>query len=141
MDIPLLVNEFIGELCRKHAFKPLRFTGPALDILKKARWAGNVRELKNFVERMMILHAGSDVGPEQLPPEFEQAAPYIDAKADDIPEGSYDFKAARSEFEARFLKHKFNEFGGNISRMADAIGMERSYLYRKLRGYGIQISD
>jgi len=141
MDIPLLVDEFVAEMCRKHAFKPLRFTARALDVLKAARWGGNVRELKNFVERMMILHAGTEVGPEQLPTEFEQAVPEQDQGSKDIPEGAYDFKVARSEFEAKFLKRKYNEFEGNISRMADAIGMERSYLYRKLRGYGIQITD
>jgi two-component system nitrogen regulation response regulator NtrX len=140
-DIPLLIDEFMNEMSRKHGFRPIRFTDEALEILKGARWSGNVRELKNFVERMMILHAGSQVGPEDLPSEFEQQSQQ-DVQIDCvIPSGAYDFKAARSEFEARFLKRKFKEFEGNISRMADAIGMERSYLYRKLRSYDIQITD
>lgn len=140
-DIPLLINEFIDDMCRKHGFKPLKFNPEALEILENAQWAGNVRELKNFVERMMILHAGSEVGPDDLPSEFERAGSSREEADFEIPTGTSDFKTARSEFESRFLKAKYSEFDGNISRMAEAIGMERSYLYRKLRTLGVQITD
>ena len=56
----------------------------------------------------------------------------------DIPQGTVDFKAARQDFEARFLRAKLDEFDGNVTRLAESIGLERSYLYRKLKSHGIQ---
>ncbi|MDY7002205.1 MAG: sigma-54 dependent transcriptional regulator, partial [Thermodesulfobacteriota bacterium] len=103
-DIPLLINEFVRDLTQKHAFKPLGFNSEALSILQGYSWPGNVRELKNFVERMMIVYAGSEVGPDRLPAEFSVPAAGPDASSGDVPQGDIDFKAARTEFEARFLE-------------------------------------
>jgi len=141
-DIPLLIDEFVRDLTRKHAFKPLAFNSEALSILQGYPWPGNVRELKNFVERMMIVYAGSEVGPDGLPAEFSApAAAGPEAPAGDVPRGDIDFKAARSEFEARFLERKLKEYQGNVAKLAEAIGLERSYLYRKLKSHGIQAAD
>ncbi len=141
-DIPLLVDEFVEHLCRSHGFKPLAFTPEAVRALCVYPWPGNVRELKNFVERMLIMHGGAEVGPEDLPGEFAAAvaSPELADAAQDlpIPPGSVDFKAARQAFEAEFLRRKLEEMGGNVSRLAESIGLERTYLYRKLKAYGIQ---
>jgi two-component system nitrogen regulation response regulator NtrX len=137
-DIPLFIAEFIAELTRKHAFKPISISDKALDILMGYHWPGNVRELKNFVERIMIMHAGGVVGPEDLPGEFREKAGRKTAEGKSIPEGPVDFKQARADFEARLLRRKYSEYEGNISRLAEAIGLERSYLYRKLKTYNIQ---
>lgn len=143
-DIPQLIEEFITRLNRQHGFKPLTFTGPALKVLTHYSWPGNVRELKNFVERMLIMFGGKEVGPEKLPPEIANG-PRIERPEEDheqalsLPEGELDFKKARADFEARFLEAKLREYKGNVSKLAEAVGLERSSLYRKLKAYEIQV--
>ncbi|ACS81725.1 sigma-54-dependent transcriptional regulator [Maridesulfovibrio salexigens] len=144
-DIPLLIDEFITSLNRQHGFKPLTFTEPALNILTEYSWPGNVRELKNFVERMLIMFGGKEVGPDKLPPEIANG-PRIEKPETDqeqlplpLPEGEVDFKKARADFEAQFLEAKLREYKGNVSKLAEAVGLERSSLYRKLKAYEIQV--
>ncbi len=139
-DIPVLLQEFIHQLSVEHNFKPLSFAEETIRTLKAYPWPGNVRELKNFVERLYILYQGREVTPQMLPREIltvENQSSFSQGylpDTEDIPE---DFKAARSRFEAWFLGCKLKEFDGNISRLAEAIGLERSYLYRKLKNYEI----
>jgi len=158
-DIPLLIEDFMGQLAKKGAFKPATFTPQALAILATYPWPGNVRELKNFVERMLILHGGREIGPDRLPPEFLPPQGMVElvrvcpianpasleaALSDDdddiptnFPAGPLDLKTARAAFEARFLDAKLKEFGGNVTKLAEAVGIDRSSLYRKLKGYGL----
>ncbi|WP_027179011.1 sigma-54-dependent transcriptional regulator [Maridesulfovibrio bastinii] len=143
-DIPLLINEFIERLVRRHGFKQLEFSPETIKIMQNYQWPGNVRELKNFVERMLIMYGGKVVGPDKLPPEILQTPAVAEDKDDSsstlfLPEGEIDFKQARTEFEARFLEAKLKEFDGSVSKLAEAVGLERSSLYRKLKTYGIQI--
>ncbi|CCO23163.1 sigma-54-dependent transcriptional regulator [Maridesulfovibrio hydrothermalis] len=142
-DIPLLISEFITRLNKQHGFKPLTFTDSALKVLTRYSWPGNVRELKNFVERMLILFSGKEVGPDKLPPEITDG-PQVEAKNQEqiplpLPEGELDFKKARAEFEAQFLETKLKEYKGSVSKLAEAVGLERSSLYRKLKAYEIQV--
>ncbi|MBU1002748.1 MAG: sigma-54 dependent transcriptional regulator [Proteobacteria bacterium] len=138
-DITLLIEEFVGRLTRMHGFKPLRFSEDALIALTRYAWPGNVRELKNFVERMLIMHGGDEVGPEDLPDEITRSLKTGEiGVVGHFPSGAMDFKAARQEFESEFLRRKLEECDGNITRLAEAIGLERSYLYRKLKSYDIQ---
>ncbi|SDK51269.1 two-component system, NtrC family, nitrogen regulation response regulator NtrX [Maridesulfovibrio ferrireducens] len=141
-DIPLLIEEFITRLNRQHGFKPLTFTNAALKVLSEYAWPGNVRELKNFVERMLIIFGGKEVGPDKLPPEIADN-PKVESIEQDqlplpLPEGQLDFKKARADFEAQFLETKLKEFNGSVSKLAEAVGLERSSLYRKLKSYEIQ---
>ena len=109
-----------------------------------------MRELRNFAERMVILFGGKTVLPVDLPPEMPpQGKPEPSAEAASaacepafLPQSAVlgpdlDFKKARAVFEARYLEAKLHECGGNITRLAETIGLERSYLHRKLKGYGI----
>ena len=157
-DIPFLIEEFVQGLVRQHGFKPVRFGPRALAAVQAYRWPGNVRELKNFVERMLIVHGGKAVGADKLPPEFQAAppapatpaapaapaeiAPPAPAPAEPAPaEPPSDLKQARAEFEARFLAAKLAECGGNVSKLAKLVGVERSSLYRKLKAYKIQVDE
>lgn len=141
-DIPLLIEEFLGLIVRAHNFKPLAFTPEAMDILVRYAWPGNVRELKNFVERMLIMYSGQKVGPRELPPEItgglEEGQPTglnLSCQSD------LDLKTARMVFETRYLEAKLRECGGSVSKLAEAVGMERSSLYRKLKAYNIQAQE
>ncbi|MFP4167490.1 MAG: sigma-54-dependent transcriptional regulator [Desulfonatronovibrionaceae bacterium] len=140
-DIPALLQEFVHGFSEEHNFKPISFSRAAVRRLQEMDWPGNVRELKNFVERMYILYPGQEI--------TEDILGLVDqAETGEEPRGEQehlqellhagDFKEARAEFEAAYLKEKLKEFGGNISRVAEAIGLERSSLHRKLKGYGIK---
>lgn len=154
-DIPELLEFFMEQLCQEQRFTPIRFDAEALETLCAYRWPGNVRELRNFVERMLILHMGTTVHRHDLPPEFLRKASVIPTntasepeahpvpKQDELvqPESIADFKAARNAFEAKFLAMRLQECGGNVSKLAELVGLERSHLYRKLKGYQIQVSE
>lgn len=157
-DILLLTEYFTTTLAQELALAPVTFTPDAKKNLLAYSWPGNVRELRNFLEHMLILRAGREIQAADMPHEFKTAAkfqPPAAATGNDtslapaaeygkplsLPEDenlSSNFKAARSAFEARFLATKLQEYDGNISRLAEAIGLERSYLYRKLKLYNIQ---
>ncbi|EMG38662.1 CheY-like receiver, AAA-type ATPase, and DNA-binding domain containing response regulator [Desulfocurvibacter africanus PCS] len=141
-DIPLLIEEFLDLLVRAHNFKPLTFTPEALEILQRYPWPGNVRELKNFVERMLIMYAGQMVGPRELPPEITGGIDEDHVLGSDLAcQPDLDLKTARMVFETRFLEAKLRECSGSVSKLADAVGMERSSLYRKLKAYNIQVQE
>lgn len=137
-DIPLLLGEFMQVLCQENGFKSIHFTDEVIEVLKKYPWPGNVRELKNFTERMLIMYAGQKIGVESLPPEFfsSEGLMYYEDSEFQV-NTKIDFKTAKSEFERQFLDMKLKEYQGNISRLAEAIGLERSYLHRKLKSYGL----
>ncbi len=159
-DIPLLIREFSERFIREHGLTPFVLTPEALAVMEAYPWPGNIRELKNIVERMLILHGGKEISPDLLPPELRECgasssgpgghhAPQGEPSPDETDAillrmsdlGNDDLKSARSLFEARFLKAKLRQYGGNISRLAEAVGLERSYLYRKLRSVDVNVQD
>lgn len=147
-DIILLTKHLNKELASELGLKEVHFSPEAESQLMNYSWPGNVRELKNFLERMIILHSGSIVEEDSLPSEFHEDKDLnfqFDHGDDDLHEkslevitqGEIDFKTARNAFEAQFLTSKLEEYDGNITRLAEAIGLERSYLHRKLKSYQI----
>ena len=105
-------------------------------------WPGNVRELRNFIERMLIVHAGSCIDVEELPREMTQPGKGVSFTATTAADAetlftANSFREARQQFETLYLARKFQECQGNISRLAEHIGLERSYLSRKLKAAGI----
>lgn len=143
-DIPLLLEEFLQTFSQEHGYRGAVFTQEAIQTLQRYSWPGNVRELKNFTERMLIMYAGQEIGPHQLPPEIKNSGQNsVDQDEESSFVGklsSYNFKDARLWFEKSYLQLKYEQFEGNIAKMAEAIGLERSYLYRKLKGFGLHTS-
>lgn len=131
-DIPLLVDHFMTHFCNRYG-KPVKsLSEQASELLYQYRWPGNVRELKNIVERLVIMVPGSTVEVKDLPAAIRRPG----ARAfRAVPQGWHE---AREDFERKFILEKLDENGGNISKTAAAIGMERSHLHRKLRAYKIQ---
>ena len=138
-DIPLLLEEFVQSYCRENGLKPLELSDRVIEVLQKYSWPGNVRELKNFAERMLIMYSGQRIDVDHLPPEFGYNENKLTKNSNSANcfEEAIDFKSARAEFEKEFLAQKLSQFEGNVSRLAEAIGLERSYLHRKLKSYGI----
>lgn len=145
-DIPIFISDFMAELCAEHNFKPLEFADAAMKTMKAYSWPGNVRELKNFVERMLIMFGGRKVDIKDLPVEFGARRPISENAGSEtnlemIQGLGDDFKEAKACFEKAFLEAKLKEYGGNMTQLSEAIGMERSYLYRKLKSYGVTVRE
>lgn len=138
-DIPDLVAYFIDRLSAAAGLPKRRFGNDVLVHLQAASWPGNVRQLRNNVERMLIL-AGGDPGQpltlDQLPREIY--ADDADSSMGTERLVALPLRDARIEFEREYLKVQISRFGGNISRTASFIGMERSALHRKLKSLGVQ---
>lgn len=139
-DIPYLVDHFMRQIARLAGIKPRRIGDDALAVLQAHNWPGNIRQLRNNVERLMILARGDDVDApitaDLLPAEIGDVMPRAPNQSDQhimaLP-----LREARELFEKEYLIAQINRFGGNISRTAEFIGMERSALHRKLKSLGV----
>lgn len=134
-DIPSLVIHFSEIFAREGGYRRKFFSEKAMDRLKIYLWPGNIRELRNFVERLYILTPGDFIDVQDL--KFAGLAQ--NAHSDEAE--SQSFREARARFEKEYLLKKISENNGNISKTAELIGLERSYLHRKIKTYGIEIED
>ncbi|HRR56564.1 MAG TPA: sigma-54 dependent transcriptional regulator [Acidobacteriota bacterium] len=135
-DIPPLVEYFTGLFCRRYGRQSKHFDQDAMECLQRYQWPGNVRELKNLIERLVIMCPRDEIGVTDLPVELLRAEPNSG-----IPQPVSEWQRARETFEREFLLRKLRENEGNISRTAQAIGVERSHLHRKLRNLHIQARE
>jgi two-component system nitrogen regulation response regulator NtrX len=137
-DIPLLARHFIATLSAEYGKRPKELSPEVLAHLTGLPWAGNVRELRNIIERLVIMTPGERIEASHLPAPLGGAGPLTAGSA--APAGPADFPSlveAREDFEKRYIWKKYQECGGNMSRTAEALRVERSNLYRKMKGYGL----
>lgn len=132
-DIAVLVSYFSDQFSRESGMPKKVFSEKALETMHGYAWPGNVRELKNFVERVYILTPGEYVDVHDL-----YFAGLVGGEEPSLSEDLGTFREARSKFEREYLVKKIQEHNGNISKTAEAIGLERSYLHRKIKAYGIE---
>lgn len=134
-DIPDLINYFVNQIAETSGLAPRRIGEDAIAVLQTHDWPGNVRELRNNVERLMILAGGDPdavITADMLPDEIGTNVPLpVNGGAEHLM--SLPLREAREIFEREYLIAQINRFGGNISRTAEFVGMERSALHRKLR--------
>ena len=131
-DISLLIDHFLAFFAHELGRRLKKMDEAAMARLTGYAWPGNVRELRNLVERLMIMVPGETIGLRDLPPG-------IRGKEERLPEGdSTTLREARIAFEKRYIERKLAEMEGNVTRTAEALGLERSHLYRKMRAYGIE---
>jgi two-component system nitrogen regulation response regulator NtrX len=136
-DIPLLAEHFIDALNKSQGLPLRNFSEETKALLQTMRWPGNVRQLRNVVERVLILGEGTGpIEPCELPSpsEGEESAGEL-ALSGSL--ASLPLREARELFERQYLMTQINRFGGNISRTAAFVGMERSALHRKLKSLGV----
>jgi two-component system nitrogen regulation response regulator NtrX len=130
-DVPLLVEHFNQKFSTTYGKRPKRFEAEAMDAFQSYSWPGNIRELKNTVERVVILQARVKVGASDLPPLGGEEPPAASFR---FPS----FKEATDAYHREFIQRKLAEAEGNVSRAAELMGVDRSHLYRRMRALGIQ---
>jgi len=144
-DIPQLIHHFLQEFSREYGQKPKTIDDDALALFIQYQWPGNVRELRNIIERLIIMVPGPRMGVKDVP------SPISNAQAEGKSVSGVStaafrrkfskLKDARAEFEREFIARKLVENGGNVSKTAHAIGVERSNLHRKIKTYGIEFES
>jgi two-component system, NtrC family, nitrogen regulation response regulator NtrX len=149
-DIPALVKEFLQEFGAQYGRPHVEMTDDALATLRQYHWPGNVRELRNLVERVLILNPKSQrIERKHLP-----MLVYRDPARDPAREGLRDaaragsrgeefttLLQAREAYERDYILKKLDECHGNVSRAAEALGLERSHLYRKMKALGVSVKE
>jgi two-component system, NtrC family, nitrogen regulation response regulator NtrX len=139
-DVPVLVDYFMDQISLATGLPKRRIGEDAMAVLQSHNWPGNVRQLRNNIERLMILAGGDPdavMNASMLPPDVGSMVP-------SMPNGNggehlmgLPLRDAREVFEREYLVAQISRFGGNISRTAEFVGMERSALHRKLKALGI----
>lgn len=133
-DIPVLIEHFSDQIAKDAGFAKKDFSIQAVQLMRAHTWPGNVRELKNFIERVYILTPEDTIDVHDL--RFAGLASGAGTSQSELPT----FREARAKFEKEYLLKKIQENNGNISRTAEVIGLERSYLHRKIKAFGIEVS-
>ncbi|MEC9433067.1 MAG: sigma-54 dependent transcriptional regulator [Pseudomonadota bacterium] len=135
-DIPMLAAHFLARLSETEGLAPRRLSADAAALLQTQNWPGNVRQLRNVMEQVLILGQGSgEIRPEELPlggGEPAEGGSILSPAMATLP-----LREARELFERDYLIAQINRFGGNISKTAAFVGMERSALHRKLKSLGV----
>ncbi|MCB1486969.1 MAG: sigma-54-dependent Fis family transcriptional regulator, partial [Bauldia sp.] len=139
-DIPELVTNFASLISRSTGLPEREISADAMAVLQAHDWPGNLRQLRNNVERLLILARGDAaeaITAEMLPAEIGEMLPTTPGRAGGEHLMSLPLRDAREIFEREYLKAQVDRFGGNISRTAEFVGMERSALHRKLKSLGV----
>jgi two-component system nitrogen regulation response regulator NtrX len=139
-DIPELVSHFLARFAAERRIAAPGISEEAMAALQAHDWPGNVRQLRNIIERTLILAPGdrvSRIDVDLLPPEILENQSAISGSSTAMAIMGSPLREARESFEREYLKIQIRRFSGNISRTASFIGMERSALHRKLKALGI----
>ena len=134
-DVPLLVRHFAGLFAAENNFRSKTFSADALDALGRQHWRGNIRELRNSVERLIVMTSGEEIGAGEVRAVLGAAARPASAAAEQTGRTLREFKETS---ERAFLVRKLREFDWNISKTAEEIDTPRSNLYKKLEQYNIR---
>jgi two-component system nitrogen regulation response regulator NtrX len=133
-DIPVLVQQFVRQFCLENNFRGKSFSAEAVDLLKRQPWRGNIRELRNAVERLLIMVEADVIGADEV---GEVARPLAGRDGATLGPALGSLRDFKEQAERAFLVGKLRECGWNISATAAAIGTPRSNLYKKLEQYEI----
>jgi two-component system nitrogen regulation response regulator NtrX len=143
-DVPMLARHFMARSTETTGMPRRELSEDALAAMQAYDWPGNVRELRNLIDWLLIMAPGEArdaIRPDMLPPQVGAAAPAV-LKLDRSSEiMTLPLREARELFERQYLEAQLLRFGGNISRTANFVGMERSALHRKLKFLGVQAED
>ena len=132
-DVPILVAAFSMEICQRNGMARKGFSDEALRKLKSMDWSGNVRELRNIVERLVIMTPGTIIEADQI----EQSVGGAKLHVDDLLGMGGTFQEFKDRAEAAFIKKQLEANNWNISRTAESLDIQRSHLYNKMKKFGL----
>jgi DNA-binding NtrC family response regulator len=133
-DIPILVEHFSNDITSKHKKRPTNFTEDALRILQNQQWSGNVRELRNIVERIIIIIDKPEITAKDIDFLFMETSSSLDSLIDT----SNSFQEFKERAEKAFILKQLHENDWNISKTAEVLDIQRSHLYNKMKKYEIE---
>jgi two-component system nitrogen regulation response regulator NtrX len=133
-DVPLLAGYFAEEICLRNGMPRKQLVQPLLQRLKTMDWSGNVRELRNVVERLVIMSPGDTIDLQAI----DQFSAGKKTEFDDILSASTTFQDFKDRAEAAYIKHQLELHNWHITKTAEALKIQRSHLYNKMKRYGLQ---
>jgi two-component system nitrogen regulation response regulator NtrX len=140
-DVSELLKFYVDYFVSREKLPFRKFPVAVQNFLRNYPWHGNIRELKNLVQRLLILGSGEEVELEEVKAALGEsvAEPVVIAQQPDF----YDLplKEARERFEKAYLEYHLDKYAGSVARLSSAIGLERTHLYRKLNSLGIKFKD
>jgi len=134
-DVPELLEYYVNLFVTQENLPYRRFTVAAQNRLRNYHWPGNVRELKNLVQRLLILGSDTNIQVGEVEPTLNTQ--HRTVSTSNLPIFDLPLREAREQFERAYLEHQLQEAGGNVSKVASRVGLERTHLYRKLRALDI----
>ena len=141
-DVPPLVALFVEQIARMHSLRALTVGEDAMAVLQTQDWPGNARQLRNSIERLLILIKDNPpesgvINAQMLPSDIGEVLPTVGDTDQSAHLMSLPLREAREVFERQYLLAQIERFGGNISKTAEFVGMERSALHRKIKSLGL----
>lgn len=136
-DIPILINHFVNDITSRYNKPLVKFTKDAIELLQTQKWSGNIRELRNVIERIIIIIDKQLVDKNDLHFLF----PEVTSSVDDLMLRSNTFQDFKEKTERAFILKQLNNNNWNISKTAKQLDIQRSHLYNKIKKYGIEKED
>jgi DNA-binding NtrC family response regulator len=138
-DVPALLSFYVDYFVSQDKLPFRKFSMAAQNFLRNYGWRGNVRELKNLVQRLMILGVGEEIELEEVKSALGSVVGDLASSASVPDFFNLPLKEARDHFEKAYLEYHFERTGGSVARLSAAVGMERTHLYRKLHSLNIKL--
>jgi DNA-binding NtrC family response regulator len=135
-DIPALAGRFVEQFCKENGFKTKEIDPSVVQQLKRFDWPGNVRELKNVMERMVIM-SGDAIAASDVPDGIAASNRSLDTRRFD----GMSLKDVRDEVEREYIRSRLEEYGWNITRTAEVLGIERTNLHKKIKQLGVKRAE
>ena len=138
-DIPELLEYYVNFFVEQEGLSYKHFTTAALNRLRRYSWPGNLRELKNLVQRLLILGEAESIDLQEV--EIALGEQHDTETAENLYNFDIPLRQARERFEKAYLEHQLKQHQGSVSKIAKIVGMERTHLYRKLKSLNIDIKS
>ena len=137
-DVPELLNYYVDQLTEHEGLPYRHFSVPAQNFLRNYQWLGNIRELRNLVQRLLIMGTEAEITQEEVEESLGAEIP-IFTQSVQAPDSLFDLplRQAREQFEHDYLDYQLKQVNGNVSKLAELVQMERTHLYRKMRSLNI----
>lgn len=138
-DVPDLLNYYVDQLTVQDGLPYRHFSVPAQNFLRNHDWFGNIRELRNLVQRLLIMGTDSEISQEEVEESLGAEIPLFASPISSAPQSLFDLplRQAREQFEHDYLDFQLIQVDGNVSKLAELVQMERTHLYRKMRSLDI----